>query len=202
MSDKSAQNRARIVEAAQDLVYRQTFAATSLADVATAAQLQKGHLTYYFKTKDELAHAVADAHLDAMRARLEAWTRAGGTPYETLDRFVSMLEQSAPQLAAYGCPLGTLCDELGKAAPDLQRHARAPFDLLLHWLATQFATHPQALTATDTPPPEATNQAEHLLAMAEGAALLAHAYRDPTLIHRQANHIRQWLRTLLPASPP
>jgi hypothetical protein len=37
-----------------------------------------------------------------------------------------------------------------------------------------------------------------LLTMLQGAAVMAHAFRDPALVERQALSARQWLHSVLP----
>src|SRR5436190_1322862 len=59
MSDsKRPGKRERLVTAAQELVYRQGVARTTLAHIAEAADVPVGNVYYYFKTKDDIVGAV------------------------------------------------------------------------------------------------------------------------------------------------
>lgn len=186
MTEKSQLNRTRIVEVARELIYEQGFAATSLSDVAKKLGIQKGHLSYYFKSKTELMRAVATFKTDQIRSQIEAWSLECGTAYDCLERVITMMESAATELAAYGCPIGTLCDELGKGNVELQAEVQDCFDFLLRWMTARFSSF--------MTPEDALVHAEQLLAMAEGVAVLGHAYRDPQMIQRQANQMRRWLR--------
>ncbi|MDQ3950529.1 MAG: TetR/AcrR family transcriptional regulator, partial [Gemmatimonadota bacterium] len=59
---KEAQ-RQRIIAAADRLLARQGFRGTTMEDVATAAGIGKGTTYLYFRSKQELALAVVDAHI-------------------------------------------------------------------------------------------------------------------------------------------
>ena len=52
MSHRST--RETIVEAADDLFYRQGFEHTSFSDIAERVQISRGNFYYHFKSKDEI----------------------------------------------------------------------------------------------------------------------------------------------------
>ena len=74
MTDSTAASRGgkreRLVASAGDLLHRQGAFATTLAQVAQAADVPAGNVYYYFKTKDDLIRAVIDARCDQVRAML------------------------------------------------------------------------------------------------------------------------------------
>lgn len=182
---KHAQGRNAIVEAACDLFYHQGYSATSYAHIGEQTGLGKGNIHYHFKSKDNILKAVAEQRTQAIRELLEQWTLDCGTPYDCLERFISMVEQSADELAQFGCPMGTLNDELGKNQPELQTSSRAMFDLFLRWLQARFRAF--------LPDDSAREQAEHLMILAQGTSVLAHSYRDPELVRRNTRKMREWL---------
>jgi len=63
--------RAEILEAAQEVFVRHGLAAATMDQVAAAANLSKGTLYLYFRSKDELFMGLACEVLDASRERLE-----------------------------------------------------------------------------------------------------------------------------------
>jgi TetR/AcrR family transcriptional regulator, transcriptional repressor for nem operon len=99
-----------------------------------------------------------------------------------------MLEEEAESLCVHGCPVGTLSSELGKLDRREQARTRRIFDQLLEWLTQRLEDIPATRRG-------ARQRAEQLLVMAQGAALVGHAYRDPELIRRQAALIRDWVRS-------
>jgi AcrR family transcriptional regulator len=182
--------RQTIVEAARDHIYQQGFGATSYGNLAQAIHLKKGNIQYHFKSKDELLQAVVEQHIQGIRKQLETWSLDCGTPYDCIERFISMVEENADDLALYGCPMGTLNSELGKNERPLQAQARAMFDLYIRWLEARFRAF--------LPRDDAHFRAEQLMVMAQGASLLAHTYEDGELVRRQAKLMRQWLAEICP----
>ncbi len=61
--------RERLVTAGRQLIHNQGFGRTTLADIAEASGVPLGNVYYYFRNKEELLAAVADAHKDDFRER-------------------------------------------------------------------------------------------------------------------------------------
>jgi TetR/AcrR family transcriptional repressor of nem operon len=188
----SEQNRQRIIDAAHRLFGERGYAGTSIGDVAEQAGLLKGNLSYYFKTKAELLEWVTVARQAELLGRLAAGLAPDASAMDSLEKFLQVTEASAAELARVGCPVGTLCSELGKNDPALQPYASRVLEALHGWLATQF----ERLVPADL----AGAYAEQLLAQLQGAAVLAHAYRDPGVVHRQVQQARRWLLAI-PTAP-
>jgi TetR/AcrR family transcriptional regulator, transcriptional repressor for nem operon len=187
---KGGANRQRIVDAALNLFMERGYAETSIGDVAEAAGLLKGNLAYYFKTKADMLEAVSAARQAELFARLQARLPAQPTPLQAIDAFIQVTQDSAEELARVGCPVGTLASQLGKSDPTLQPFASRILEALRDWLVAQFGrVHPTPL---------AQAHAEHLLTLLQGAATMAHAFRDPGLIARQSAAAQAWLRTVVP----
>ena len=179
--------RKTIVKTAKKMIYHRGFAATTYGEISKETGIAKGNIQYYFKSKEALLFATLDERAHNIKAGLKAW-EAKPDPKARISHFIGMLELMAVDLSKYGCPVGTLNDELGKAHKPAQKHAQALFDLYLNWLETQFAAI--------LPPEQAETAAEHLLTMGQGASLLAHAYQSPALIRRQTKAMRAWLAGL------
>jgi AcrR family transcriptional regulator len=60
MTKKGDQRRERIVAAAARLFWQRGFFATSIADIAGEADVPPGNMFYYYRSKADLALAVAD----------------------------------------------------------------------------------------------------------------------------------------------
>ena len=186
---KAEHKRERIVEVAMQLMIERGYAETSIADVAAQAGLLKGNLAYYFKTKAELLAAVSQA----LELRYMA-TFTGALPPDAdgmtcLLAFLGGIEGQAAELARSGCPVGTLCSQLGKQDAALQAYPSHILKAVQAWLGAQFAR----LLPADAPH---AAYAEQLLAQMQGAALLAHAFRDTAVVLRQVETARRWLDQL------
>ena len=55
--------RANIIDAADQLFYRQGYEHTSFADIADVVQISRGNFYYHFKSKDEILDAVINLRL-------------------------------------------------------------------------------------------------------------------------------------------
>lgn len=186
----AAAPRERIVEAALQLFASRGYAATSIGDVAQAAGLLKGNMSYYFKTKQSLLVAVTEARREALGLELAQGLAPDAPPEVVIGRLLDHVQGQACALAQLGCPLGTLSAELGKQQPaDPQGELHAPAAGLLTGLLDGLVLQFERVL----PLPLARDRAEHLLALLQGAAVLAQACRDPAVVERRVAAARTWL---------
>lgn len=182
MKDK----RAQIVRAAGAVLYARGYDETTLALVASEAELPLGNLYYYFKTKKDLAAAVVDARageLEALFAHAEGGARS--SPLDRLRRFVAAFEAGADQLALHGCPYGSLSQDLARHEGALSNKARALFAMQLEWLSRQWRAMGAGARAGE--------RAAELLCAIQGACLLGLALRDPNVLRRRLREISRRL---------
>ncbi len=181
--------RERIVEAADRLFAEHGFAATSIADVAAAAQLLKGNLAYYFKTKQEVFDAVLLARQQRLWRELTQGLALDADAKTAITRLLAQVRSQADHLARFGCPIGSLSTELGKTGTRLPSPAARPLVELEDYLRFQFGRVMQVGVAREC--------AEHLLALLQGAAVVAQARRDPSVVRRQVDAASVWLDNVL-----
>lgn len=182
--------RERIVETADQLIYRQGYDHTSFADIAGAVQISRGNFYHHFKSKDEILGAVIERRLSLTQAMLDDWERAGNTPLECLRSFVLMLRANGSEIMRHGCPVGTLCSELAKLNHDAQGEARQLFGLFRTWLCRQFTLLGR--------PNDADDLAMELLSRSQGAATLANAFHDGDFIEQEIARMCAWLESCMP----
>src|SRR5271170_269860 len=136
----SGEKRAELVASATRLLHEQGFHRTTLADVASAAKVPLGNLYYYFKTKDALAEAVIQAHEEALRERFAQWTSTHCEPRARLRCLVRAPLDFADSVIQFGCPHGSLCQELEKLGPDapLAKAGARLLGVYIEWVEEQF----------------------------------------------------------------
>jgi len=181
--------RERLVESARELVHEQGVRRTTLAEVAERAEVPAGNVYYYFKTKDELVGAVVESYLREARDLLAGLERHR-SPQARLKGLVRSWEEIGDSVARHGCPIGSLCAELGKRPDEHDRKAPQVFALIVDWAEEQLAQLGRR---------DARDLAITLIAGIQGAALLTNAFRDPQLMVRQSRQLERWIDTL--ASP-
>jgi TetR/AcrR family transcriptional repressor of nem operon len=191
MSDKTT--REQIVEAADQLFYRQGYEHTSFSDIADAVRISRGNFYYHFKTKDEILDAVIIARLVNTRAMLERWEIEGAGPEDRIRSFIHILIANRADIKRYGCPVGTLCGELAKLGHAAQAEANQLFTLFRTWLRRQFA-----LLGREA---DADALAMHLLARSQGVATLANAFHDEKFIRQEVKEMCDWLRSCAADAP-
>lgn len=168
--------RERLLAAARDVIYRQGYAATTIAHIAEAADVPLGNVYYYFKTKDAMVEGVIDARM----AEVEAALARAETEERPEDRLVAVLEDfctSAKDVARHGCPFGTLTQELEKRRGRLAQRAARLMQRQLEWMTGQFRAMGQRKKAADL--------ALELLCAMQGATQLTLALRDPRVMRRR-----------------
>jgi len=188
MATKSERTRQRIIDAANQLFYRKGYNRTSFSDVVEAAQVPRGNIYYYFKSKDEILRAVIRTRLETINNMLAEWDRTIPEPLDRLQRFVRIMYDSTPALLRSGCPMGSLNIELRKDQPELQAEAKQLFDLFQRWLANQFADLGY--------PEEARDLSLRLMARGQGLIVIAQVYQDPGFLERGTQELNRWLDEL------
>jgi TetR/AcrR family transcriptional repressor of nem operon len=177
--------REHIVEAADQLFYRQGYGHTSFSDIADVVQLSRGNFYYHFKTKDEILDAVISARLANTQQMLERWEAEGNDPADRIRSFIHILIANRADIKRYGCPVGTLCGELAKLDHAAQAEANMLFTLFRTWLRKQFTLFGRKADADEL--------AMHLLARSQGVAALANAFHDEKFIRQEVQLMCDWL---------
>jgi TetR/AcrR family transcriptional regulator, transcriptional repressor for nem operon len=185
---KGEKTRSDIVECAARLFYEHGYDGTSFADIVEATGLVRGNIYHYFKSKDEILNAVIENHLINFRELLAHWEETKSDPKERLLAFLEMITGRKSELVKYGCPVGTLNMELAKDRVDLQKTARALFDLFRDWLAARFRELGKGADA------EAT--ALHFLGRAQGIVVISQVYRDAKLLRHETDELRSWINNI------
>ena len=188
------QTRDRIVDAADQLFYEQGFEHTSFSQIAEAVGISRGNFYYHFKTKDEMLDAVINHRLVRTSSMLDSWEMEGETPSERIRSFINILVMNRVKIKRYGCPVGTLCTELGKLDHPAKNDANELFTLFRTWLRRQF----EQLGRHD----DADELAMHLLAFSQGVATLASAFQDEKFISTEVNRLNDWLTSCTSKSNP
>jgi TetR/AcrR family transcriptional repressor of nem operon len=177
--------RDHIVDAADQLFYRQGYEHTSFSDIANAVGISRGNFYYHFRSKDEILDAVIGARVASTHELLDQWERKGKRPEDRIRSFIHILIAHRAHIKRYGCPVGTLCTELAKLGHAARAEANELFTLFRVWLREQFV-----LLGREA---DADALAMHLLARTQGVATLASAFRDEAFIEHEVELMSEWL---------
>jgi AcrR family transcriptional regulator len=178
LTKRGATTRARIVEAAAHLMYRNGVAATTLDEVRQQSGTSKSQLYRHFPDKDALVQAVIDLRAAQIMTREEERLR-GLDSLRGLESWRDALVRSNElQNGAYGCALGSMANELS----DSNDEARLVLsDTLQQWeglLVDGFERMRRSgVLRNDVDPQEL---AVGMMAALQGGYLLAQAAHDTT----------------------
>jgi TetR/AcrR family transcriptional repressor of nem operon len=109
--------RDRILEAGRHLFWERGYSATGLADILERAKARSGSFYHFFKSKEDLLHAVLDVYAAALHpVIIDPAIRAGNTGtnrvFAILDGYRNSLVETG---CTYGCPIGRLALEIEPA---------------------------------------------------------------------------------------
>lgn len=185
---RKTDKRVRLIEAAKVLIHQQGFNLTTLADIAQEADVPLGNVYYYFKTKEAIGIAVIEKRASEWAERLAMWSEMGD-PQTHLNALIKFGLEDLEITARFGCPIGGLCQELGKQGGTLSDLAAKLLHDILQWGEEQF----RALGFGDMSASHALN----LVAMIQGTFLLTHTFKDPKIAARQSEELQQWLAVMV-----
>ena len=189
--------RARLLDAAVQVVRTKGLSATSVDDLCAAAGVTKGAFFHHFESKQALAVAAA-----------EHWSQTTGTLFaddeyhaiaDPLDRILGYLDLRARLIAGspadFTCLVGTMAQEAFVTYPDVRDACAASIFGHARTLEPDFE---QALAAAGHPSGvDAAGLARHTQAVLQGAFVLSKAADDPTLVTDSIAHLRRYLELLL-----
>src|ERR1700722_20302633 len=191
---ETIEKRAELVRAAAGLLHEQGYQRTTFANVATRADVPLGNVYYYFKTKEALTEAVIASHEALLGVLFASWADAHEEPRIRLRCLVRAPLDSADSVIQFGCPHGSLCQELEKLGPDAPLAKAGARLLAVHidWAEEQFRAH-------GCTPRESRALAADLVAAVQGTMLVAHTMRSRDLLKHHLRRVERWLdEALLP----
>jgi TetR/AcrR family transcriptional repressor of nem operon len=195
-----AVTRTGIMDAAQDLVLKQGYAATSVDQIVESAGITKGAFFYHFDSKSELAHALVERYAARDAAHLERTLdqaqRMSRDPLQRILIFVGLLLEEFRQLTEPfgGCLYASYCYE----AQLFDEHTFNVVRSGVREWRVRFAGALQA--AMDQYPPRLPTTAEQLsgmiLSLFEGSFILSRVLSEPQFIAEQLTHYRNYLELI------
>jgi len=182
---RSTDKRKRLIEAAQSLIHQQGFNQTTLAQIAQKANVPLGNVYYYYKSKEAIGEGVLDEYIQWFSDMAAQWERESD-PKKRLYKMLDMVDGMAETLAEYGCPIGSLAQELDKARLTLTNKVDRILKNQIDWVAAQFRLSGVAEE-------DATDLGMQFIAMLQGTLLLAQSLHDSEVVTRQVRRIKAWV---------
>jgi AcrR family transcriptional regulator len=182
---QSTKKRERLIEAARCLIHQQGFKQTTLAQIAQKANVPLGNVYYYYKTKEAIGEVVLDDYQKWFGDMVAQWEREAD-PKKRLHKMLDMVDSMADTMAEYGCPIGSLAQELDKARLTLTQKVDSFLKTQIDWVGAQFRLIGLAKR-------DATDLGIQFIAMVQGTILLAQSLHDSEVVTRQVQRIKTWV---------
>ncbi len=197
--------RARILDAANDLVLDQGFRATTVDAVLTRAQASKGAFFHHFPNKVALGTALVERYAEADLANLErTMTAAESTtddPAEQLVAFLRAYEEEAVAIASSqpGCLFVSFIYESIDDTSDSRAIIVKTIDAWRERILTKLTA---AAATRDLPADlDLVSMADAVYSAFEGGFILARATGEPTMLRDQLTHLRRYYELVLALTP-
>jgi TetR/AcrR family transcriptional repressor of nem operon len=190
------ESKAKLLNAALDVIRAKGYAATTVDDICHAAGLTKGSFFHHFKSKDELALSAA-AFWGEMTEEFFA-SAPYHQPKDPLERLLGYVDFRAAilqgDLPDYTCLLGTLVQETYATHPDI----RAACDKALSAHIAIITRDVEAAKQLYAPDAQwsATSVGYFIQSVLQGAFIFAKAKQGPEVVRESLAHLRRYLRAL------
>ncbi len=175
LTRRGAETRARIVDTAAELIFRQGVAGTTIEEVRDGARVSNSQLYHYFDDKPDLVRAVIERQAERAIGTQEKFDLSSLDGLREWRDFVVDHNRDTGGLG--GCPVGSLGSELAETEPEARAIVAAAFK---RWEASIMAgllrMHALGRLEPDADPRRLSLA---LLAALEGGLLLAQIQRDP-----------------------
>lgn len=195
-------SKARLVNAAIDLVRSKGYNAMRVDDVCAAAGVTKGSFFHHFDSKDDLGFAAAEEWRERARG-LCASVSAARYP-DALDRLLAYLDLRralvAGDMIEWTCFGGTMIQEIHLTHPDLRDACQQGITEHVAELTTvvEAARRRYGVAGDWT----AESLAQHIQAVIQGALVLAKGKQDTAVAHQAIDHLRRYVERIFIAGTP
>ena len=191
--------RAKLLDAALQVIRAQGYSATSVDDLCRAAGVTKGGFFHHFKSKEDLAVAAA-GHFSTMAEGLfsNAPYRALDDPLDRLLAYIdfrrSILMGALPD---FTCLLGTMVQETYDTHPEIRAACEKGISDHAATVETDIA---EAMAKYGVSGPwTAESLGLYTQAVLQGAFILAKAKRGPAIAEECVDHLRSYIEMIFAA---
>ena len=182
-TNKGKLTRERIIECAARLFIKNGYNNTGLNEILKELDLPKGSFYYQFKSKKELAIAVADYYKQDFgewlmeTAKNRDWTNF-------VEIFMNQIISNAKKSEYFGCPFGVLGSELAFLEPQLAESFLSPMNGLIHLFA-------DILKFSGMPIDKIEEESNKALALFEGYILYYRVSKETSVLERLKKQLKE-----------
>ena len=174
----------RLTDAALDLIWHNSYGATSVDAICERAGAKKGSFYYFFKSKAALTAAALEAEWNKNKKNMDALFSPTIPPLERFDRYFEYVHDHLAEIqqacgSILGCPLLTIGSEVGTQDEAVRDTVERIWDRKIRYFESAIRdAHAQGLI--EAPDPQA--KAKTLFACYHGTLTQARIENDVELI--------------------
>lgn len=176
----------RLMEAAMDLMWRNSYGAASVDAICERAGAKKGSFYYFFKSKSELAAAALEGDWNKKRAEMDSIFSPTVPPLERFDRYFDFVHDRLSELqkkcgSILGCPFVSVGSEVSTQDQTVRDTIDRIMDRKMNYFISA-VRDAAAQRLIDAPDPEA--KARALFACYQGTMAQARIQNDIELLRQ------------------
>ena len=194
---ENPKTKQKLLDAAEDLMLKKGYAATSVDDICQAVHVTKGSFFHYFKSKDALGKVVLERFCCQQKEKMQETCCSDNREQDPLKRVYSYVDcviKMSKDPNSKGCLVGTFAQELSLTHPHMRLLCEQSFST---W-SKIFKENLKEAKSRYVPKADFDVQSlsEHFLAVFEGAQVLARAKKDKKVIEKSMQHFKRYLKSL------
>ena len=181
---RASDMKERLMEAAMDLMWQNSYGAASVDAICERAGAKKGSFYYFFKSKSELAAAALEADWNKKKTEMDSMFSPTVPPLARLDRYFDFVHGRLAELqqkcgSILGCPYVSVGSEVSTQDPIVRETIDRIMDRKMKYFISA-VRDAAAQGLIDAPNPEA--KARALFACYQGTVAQARIQNDVQLL--------------------
>ncbi len=193
---RKCDTKERLLEAALELIWESSYAATSVDSICAAANVKKGSFYYFFASKSELAIAALEASCKEKKPLLDALFSPTTPPLQRLSGYFDYVLERQTKLkevrgCVLGCPLFSVGCEISTRDEAIRMKVRELLDYTVKYFESAIRdAHAEGVIDA----PDALFKANILFAMYQGSLTQARIQNSLEPIRDLHRSAFLWLR--------
>jgi TetR/AcrR family transcriptional repressor of nem operon len=175
----------RLMDAALELVWSQSYGAITIDDICKKAEVKKGSFYYFFDSKEQLAVAALDRlWTDDWKPRMDEIFSASVEPLTRLKTYLSGIYKRSAETKArvgrmLGCPVASVGSEMGTQECNVCAKTREIIGRKRRYVE---AAVREAIADGSLEPGDPAKRSQLLISFIEGMMLQARTMNDPEIL--------------------
>lgn len=175
----------RLMDAALELVWTQSYGAVTIDDICKKAEVKKGSFYYFFDSKEQLAVAALERMWnDDWKAKMDAVFSASVEPLDRLKNYLANIHRWQTEAKVrfgrmIGCPVASVGSEVGTQECNICEKTR---EIMARKRRYVESTVRDAIADGSLEPGDVAKRTTVLLSFIEGMTLQARTANDPEIL--------------------